>query len=275
MAAQPPFAQAPFPNWKQAIEYVLQRSGQPMLYTDIAADILRDGLYNTRTATPAQIVHNTIRASISNDGVNSPFSQLAAGTFTFRALPGILPQQVPNIQAFPDEELSSSIIHSFGMYWQRDMVNWTSNNTQIFGKQQATSDPVNFANQLGVYILYDLHTVVYVGRSIDRPLGRRLYEHTTDRLSSRWNRFSWFGLHEVTDDGQLTAINDTHPNISSASMIATFEALLIEALEPPQNRKRGDGFSAIEYIQSIDPTLQAKQAQFIIDEVKKMLGVKQ
>jgi hypothetical protein len=34
-------------------------------------------------------------------------------------------------------------------------------------------------------------------------------------------------------------------------MISTLEALLIKSLEPPQNRKRGDGFSAVEYIQDV------------------------
>ena len=48
-----------------------------------------------------------------------------------------------------------------------------------------------------------LHTVVYVGRPINHPLGKRLYEHRLDRLSSRWKRFSWFGLLDVTEDGNL------------------------------------------------------------------------
>jgi hypothetical protein len=33
------------------------------------------------------------------------------------------------------------------------------------------------------------------------------------------------------------------------------EALLIEALEPPQNRKKGDEFRAIEYLQVEDPAI--------------------
>ena len=87
-----------------------------------------------------------------------------------------------------------------------------------------------------IYILYDHHTVVYVGRAIERPLGKRLYEHTVDRLGSRWNRFSWFGFLDVTQKGNL---RETPFNSSLAALVATLEALLIEALEPPQNRKRG------------------------------------
>jgi hypothetical protein len=33
------------------------------------------------------------------------------------------------------------------------------------------------------------------------------------------------------------------------------EALLIEGLEPPQNRRRGDDFRAVEYLQAEDREL--------------------
>ncbi len=38
-------------------------------------------------------------------------------------------------------------------------------------------------------------------------------------------------------------------------LIATLEALLIEGLEPPQNRRQGDGFNAVEFIQVPDETV--------------------
>jgi hypothetical protein len=166
-------------------------------------------------------------------------------------------------------ETSDSIIHSFGMYWQRDLVVWR-NDPKMYGKQQALSKPVDFGKQKGIYILYDHHTVVYVGRSIDRPLGKRLFEHTVDRLGSRWNRFSWFGLLDVTQEGNL---RETALDTSLAGLVATLEALLIEALEPPQNRKRGDDFSAIEYIQDIDPELKEREIQNTLRSIEqKMRG---
>jgi hypothetical protein len=155
------------------------------------------------------------------------------------------------------------------MYWQRDLVVWR-NDTKMYGKQQALSRPVDFGKQKGIYILYDHHTVVYVGRTIDRPLGKRLFEHTVDRLGSRWNRFSWFGLLDVTQAGDL---RETVLNTSLAALVATLEALLIEALEPPQNRKRGDDFSAIEYIQDIDPELKEREIQNTLRAIEqKMRG---
>ena len=155
------------------------------------------------------------------------------------------------------------------MYWQRDLVVWR-NDPKMYGKQQALSKPVDFGKQKGIYILYDHHTVVYVGRSIDRPLGKRIYEHTIDRLGSRWNRFSWFGLLDVTQEGNL---RETALNTSLASLVGTLEALLIEALEPPQNRRRGDDFSAIEYIQDIDPELKEREIQNTLRSIEqKMRG---
>ena len=116
--------------------------------------------------------------------------------------------------------------------------------------------------------LYDHHTVVYVGRSIDRPLGKRLFEHTVDRLGSRWNRFSWFGLLEVTNEGSLREVS---LKASLAVLVATLEALLIEALEPPQNRKRGDDFSAIEYIQDVDPELKERELKNTLRAIEQKL----
>jgi hypothetical protein len=40
--------------------------------------------------------------------------------------------------------------------------------------------------------------------------------------------------------------------------VPALEAILIEALEPPQNRKRGDDLSAVEYMQKEDPEIQKK-----------------
>ena len=127
---------------------------------------------------------------------------------------------------------------------------WKSN-PRLFGQQQAGSDRVDFSDQIGVYILHDRSRVIYVGRSIDRPMGRRLFEHTKDRLNGRWDRFSWFGLRSVSEEGQLRDVDTS--SIDRDTLIATLEAVLIEALEPPQNRRRGDQFSAIEYLQVADP----------------------
>lgn len=262
-------------SWKEAIKRVLKESDSPLHYTEISEQILSRGYYETDGATPAATVNAQLASSIKHDGNKSPFMRVGKGIFALKnslSVPStLIPISDKPLEAIcdPDIEASDSIIRSFGMYWQRDLVVWR-NDPKLYGKQQAASKSIDFGKQKGIYILYDHHTVVYVGRSVDRPIGKRLFEHTANRLGSRWNRFSWFGLLEATDDGGL---QETPFNNSLSTIIATLEALLIEALEPPQNRKRGDDFSAIEYIQSIDPELREREIQNTLRSIEqKMRG---
>lgn len=269
-------------SWREAIELVLSEEGRAMHYSEISELILAKGYYKTEGATPDATVNAQITSSIKHDGEKSPFMKVSRGTFTIKspttknifpaeqtvALPPVTPKifhdaQTATVEAEPDE----SVIRCLGMYWQRDLVVW-KNDPKIFGKQQALSKPVDFGSQRGIYILYDHHTVVYVGRSVDRPMGKRLYEHTIDRLGSRWNRFSWFGLLNVTDEGKLV---EAPIKVTLPSLIATLEALLIEALEPPQNRKRGDDFSVMEYIQDIDPEIKERELQNTLRAIEQKL----
>lgn len=261
-------------SWREAIQKVLSEAEGPLHYAEISEQILSRGYYKTDGATPSATVNAQISSSIKHDGEKSPFVRVGKGTFSLRA-EGSPPAPAkvttkPKTEEFPseiDSESSESIIRSFGMYWQRDLVVW-KNDPKMFGKQQALVKAVDFGRQKGIYILYDHHTVVYVGRAIDRPLGKRLYEHTIDRLGSRWNRFSWFGLLDVTNEGSL---REVPVKATLAVLIATIEALLIEALEPPQNRKRGDDFSAIEYIQDIDPELKERELQNTLRAIEQKL----
>lgn len=245
-------------SWPDAITKVLRDAREPLHYQEITSRILSSGLKTTDGATPYATVNAQIASSIKHDGATSPYIRVSKGIFTLR--------QAPASQQAEDDQ-SDDVVHAFGMYWQRDLVVWRRQ-PALFGRQQAGAKAVDFAEQRGIYILYDHHTVAYVGRSVERPLGQRLFEHTLDRLSGRWNRFSWFGLYEVTDAGKLKA-TDCRP--SFAGLTATLEALLIETLEPPQNRKRGDDFSAVEYIQDIDPELRERQIQHTLRTLEQKL----
>lgn len=269
-------------SWREAIEKVLREEARPMHYSEISELILSRGYYSTDGATPDATVNAQISTSIKHDKDRSPFVRVSRGTFALKgqetraqvksaaevALPPSSPAVLKAAQSSTIEEDSEdSIIRCLGMYWQRDLVVW-KNDPRIFGKQQALSKPVDFSTQRGIYILYDHHTVVYVGRSVDRPMGKRLYEHTIDRLGSRWNRFSWFGLLDVTEQGKLV---EQPIRVTLPSLIATLEALLIEALEPPQNRKRGDDFSVMEYIQDIDPEIRERELQNTLRAIEQKL----
>jgi hypothetical protein len=60
----------------------------------------------------------------------------------------------------------------------------------------------------------------------------------------------------VADTGVLGKMPSTYPGVN---IVPAIEAILIEALEPRQNRKRGDDLSAVEYIQKEDPEIQKKK----------------
>lgn len=252
------------PSWKEAIIKVLAEAKQPLHYQEITEQILTSGIKTTDGATPAATVNAQIAASIKHDKQASPFTRVAKGVFTLRAGSS---SKASAVESAEDEDESDSIVRAFAMYWQRELVVWKGQ-PRLYGRQQVGSKSVDFGGQRGVYVLYDHHTVVYVGRALDRPIGKRLYEHTLDRLSGRWNRFSWFGLLEVTEAGKLL---ETWPKVTTEAIVATLEALLIETLEPPQNRKRGDDFVAVEYIQDVDPELRERDLQKTLRAIEHKL----
>jgi hypothetical protein len=214
-------------------------------------------------ATPAATVSAQLAMSIREAGSGSPFVKVGKGEYILRenykgtGAPG---EQSPEKIT---EEKQYEIITSFGMFWRRDAVLWSSN-PRLLGVQQLGAEAVSFTKQLGIYLLYDGREVIYVGRATDQPLGKRLYQHTFDRLSTRWDRFSWFGLVPVSEKGNLAAMPEQY---QSEQLIPALEAILIEALEPGQNRKRGDDLAAVEYLQQEDPEIKKQKLKDTLDAV--------
>jgi hypothetical protein len=245
-------------TWRKAIDKILASSPTPLHYDEIAKQIISEGLRTNVGATPAATVSAQISTSIKHDGENSPYIRISKGTYTLknRTLAGsVVPKKLtPEVIESDEEEQQYAFISSFGMFWSKDAIEWTAT-PKLLGMQQIGATPVDFCRQLGIYLLYDGREVIYVGRTTDRPLGRRLYEHTIDRMSARWDRFSWFGLLPVSDIGSLGSLPEQY---EAAKLIPALEAVLIEALEPRQNRKRGDDLAAVEYIQRIDPEIKEK-----------------
>ncbi|HXC17642.1 MAG TPA: HTH domain-containing protein [Holophagaceae bacterium] len=247
-------------TWRQAIEKVLGASATPLHYNEITERIIADGLRKSLGATPAATVNAQISASIKHDGLESPYVRVAKGTFLLAKASTHLPiiskgKLTPTVSEFDDSEEQYDIVSSFGMFWRRNAIEWMAT-PKLLGMQQIGATPVDFNKQLGIYLLYDGREVIYIGRTTDRPLGRRLYEHTSDRLAARWDRFSWFGLLPVSEAGALGSLPTTY---DAAKMIPALEAILIEALEPRQNRKRGDDLTAVEYIQQEDPEIEKRR----------------
>ena len=180
----------------------------------------------------------------------------------YRPVVEVTPPADGDLDPAAGETEEMGLINAFGMFWRRTEVDWRTRTPRLLGVQQSGSQQVDFATQAGVYLLYDGNRVVYVGRVVEPRLATRLWEHTRDRLTGRWDRFSWFGVRSVTTSGVLSPIPSA--GIEVRTLIATMEALLIEGLEPPQNRRQGDGFSAVEFLQVPDPALEEQRRRELL-----------
>jgi len=253
-------------TWRKAIDKVLASSSTALHYNEITERIIAEGYRKSIGATPAATVNAQISSSIKHDGESSPYVRVAKGTFSLSKAqaqinPTQKPKLTPDVVESEETEAQYDIVSSFGMFWRREAVEWLAT-PRLLGMQQIGATPVDFNKQLGIYLLYDGREVIYVGRTTDRPLGKRLFEHTSDRMSSRWDRFSWFGLLPVSEQGSLGPLPST---FDAAKLIPALEAILIEALEPRQNRKRGDDLAAVEYIQRVDPEIEKKRVKAMLD----------
>ena len=249
----------------EAVETVMREANAAMHYTEIAEQIVARGLKKAVGATPAQNVAAILSTSIRNGG--GPFIRLGEGKYALRA---VLDERVneDTTAAEADEEASElGALRAFGMFWRRDAVIWTEREPRLLGRQGLGASNVDFGGQIGVYLLHDRDRVVYVGRAGDAIVAR-LKAHTTDRLGGRWDRFSWFGLRGVNDDGTLG-----NPTAAWTHLVvlATLEALLIESLEPPLNRRRGDNLSGVEFIQVEDPEIERARRKQLIDRLTRDL----
>jgi hypothetical protein len=249
-------------TWRKAIEKVLSEAPGAMHYRELTEKIIEDGLRSSLGATPESTVSVELNTALRREGDNCPFQKIGRGLYVWKAKAGITqPPGVRTEEPLEQDEVQYEVISSFGMFWRRDAIDWVTT-PRILGMQRIGAKPVDFHKQIGIYLLYDGREVIYVGRATERPLGRRLYEHTADRLSSRWDRFSWFGLLPVSEGGELGSVPESYPGMK---VIPAVEAILIEALEPRQNRKRGDDLSAVEYIQKADPEIQKKKVKQIVE----------
>lgn len=260
-------------TWQKAIQQVLAASTGPLHYKDITERILADGLRENIGATPVATVSAQITQSIKKEGSKSPYVRVAKGTYalaaksTESAASAQNPRTPQAVAVAPDEEGDAdeqyAVFTAFGMFWRRESVEWTRS-PRLLGMQQIGAVPVDFNNQRGIYLLYDGREVIYVGRVTDRALGLRLFEHTVDRLATRWDRFSWFGLVPVTDSGRLGTMPG---NYESSKLVPALEAILVEALEPRQNRKRGDDLAEVEYVQMVDPAIEKRKLKAAMDQL--------
>ena len=251
-------------KWIDAIEKVIDDAGKPLHYSDIADTIVEKGYRTSVGATPAM----TVQVMLSNylkDNKDPKFVKVESGTYTLKKFLNRMDDSLPG------EKGEEYIIQSFGIMWSREQVHWKSC-PDILGVQSIGALPVNFVKQIGIYCLIDGREIMYVGQTYGQSIGERLSQHTKDRFSGRWDRFSWFGLYSVDNDGNLEITEEKTRCITLENMCHTLEAILIECVEPRQNRKSGNKFSGIEYNQQQDPIIERKHYMKMLDEIKDKLG---
>jgi hypothetical protein len=149
------------------------------------------------------------------------------------------------------------MIQSFGLHWRLDRVDWGRPRVAGTLLGAASRSPrarsVDFREQRGIYALYALYDLVYVGQTgagTDR-LFRRLKSHKFDHLADRWDRFSWFGTQWVTKTNDLSRDTASLSNTVEAAL-NILEAVSIALSEPRLNLQRGKWGEATQYFQSWD-----------------------
>ncbi len=255
-------------SWEDAVQHVLAQSGEAMRCADIAEQVSVLGLKRSIGANPAASIAAILSKSLQEE--DTPFQRVGPGQYTLRSQLRAASAADKVGTDIREETAETGALRAFGMFWRRDHIVWRGK-PKLLGRQGIAATRVNFAGQIGVYLLHDRDRVIYVGRASD-TLAARLSAHTIDRLGGRWDRFSWFGLRNVGPDGELI---DSPVPWSETVVIETLEALLIESLEPPLNRRRGDNFSGVEYLQAIDPEIERMEQKRIIDQLSRSIDARE
>ena len=162
-----------------------------------------------------------------------------------------------------------NLIRSIGLYWDPANVFWGAGSQAggLLGvpSTNTTSEPVDFRDQVGIYVLYDGYKIVYVGQTGrgNQKLLVRLKQHWYRMPEGRWNKFSWFGIRWVRKAGGLSAIvKARHPSLTA--VLDHMEALVIQTTEAPLNRQGGRfGGEVTWYYQSRDKRLPPTTADMI------------
>lgn len=154
--------------------------------------------------------------------------------------------------------ISQALIRNYGLFWKLEdtFLGRGRNAGHLKGTpaNALTSDPVDFRDQVGIYVLYSDYKIVYIGQAGygNRKLFDRLKQHTRDNLANRWNQFSWFGLRYALKSNVLSVVPDKL-NPSKNTLLNHIEAILIHAGEPPLNRQGGKwGKNVKHYLQYRD-----------------------
>lgn len=265
-------------KWKEAIEKVLNEEKKSLHYTEIAELIAQRGYRKSLGATPQDSVSSNLTTDINTNKEKSIFAKVDKGYYILRKFLDdrnqllIDDDEVKEIETFTETRQRKDrhkIVNAFGIFWNRNLVHWKTT-PDLLGIQQIGASEVNFKDQIGIYLLHDSRETIYVGQAIEQTLGQRLKNHTTDRLSGRWDRFSWFGFYPVNESGKLN-LDIKFKDLTVQNLGDILEAILIESIEPRQNRKQGNLFYGLEYLQQEAPEIKKRLKEQLIKELTDKL----
>ena len=247
-------------GWREAILTVLEDADAPLKYDVITQMIGERGLRTLTGATPADTVSSYLSQMIKSDHswYDSRVRKVSRGVFELATGEDSseIVEYEPDLDDDPVAHPTQIVrVAAFGLYWEKDKVKW--NSRQILGRTAGSADTINFADQQGIYILHKDRSAAYVGRTTD-SLYERLRSHNRDHKSVRWDKFSWFGFRDI--DGESGELKPMPNALDAVHLINILESVLIEALEPPVNGRRGD-FLGLQCEQVADPDIAMRQSR--------------
>lgn len=220
-------------KWIDAILKVLENTKTPIHYTKIW-EVIRDQHYLECESKKPEISVNTYLQA--NKDIIVPFGN--KGDY-------ILKTHLHNsINKYLEQTVSNqTVIRAYGVNWSR--AKFEQNNYSLIGKESISKNAsqFDFSNERGLYVLYDGYNIVYVGQTVN-PLANRLKEHT--KKSYKWDSFTWYGIDDVVD---MNHNKNKILTISAKSLLDAFEAIMIAAINPKHNKKKGNHIGGKEYQQ--------------------------
>jgi hypothetical protein len=155
------------------------------------------------------------------------------------------------------------LIRNFGHLWERKFINFGTGGRGNRGHLKGYNGPLkaDFRDQIGIYVLYDKDFLpVYIGQAGRGKAGllRRLNQHETDHLWSRWEYFSWFGFRRVNKNEGLSAFDEVEKvfRAKGSLLLNEVEGVLITALEPKLNKQGPRWKDVKEYFQTRDDRME-------------------
>lgn len=249
-------------TWDQAVLQILGEVNEPMSCSDIAKEILDRELKTTVGKTPSYTVAGAI-SRMRSRGV-ADIAKTGPGFFQLASTSPPPPADEAD-ELDTTDTVNNLAVAAYGLHWERDKVDWSEGRLLGYDIEPKLEQAINFADQQGVYLLHSWQSVVYVGKTTARAGGlfnRLQWHHQRQVWSAKWERFSWFGIRRVDENGEMGDGPDT---ASKDVVAALMEAVLIETLRPSFNRQQGNYMGTL-YRQAIDPNIAMAQARALLSQ---------